>query len=105
MSHFPHRDAFDAVRIVKAKDSRVFARFAARCGIVPGRSWVVGDSLRSDIIPAAEAGFRTVHLSVHNWHAHENHGRGVPDGCVVAGSLAEAFAAISGHALPGPPVP
>jgi putative hydrolase of the HAD superfamily len=49
-------DFFDAVEIVSAKNAATYARVFARHADGPQRALMVGDSLRSDVIPAIEAG-------------------------------------------------
>ncbi len=52
---------FDAVEIVSEKDVAVYARIFARHGEA-GRSLMVGNSLKSDILPALAAGAFAVHI-------------------------------------------
>lgn len=47
---------FDAVEIVSDKSSDTYARAFARHGDGPERAMMVGNSLRSDVLPAIEAG-------------------------------------------------
>jgi putative hydrolase of the HAD superfamily len=47
---------FDAVEIVSDKDVATYARIFARHGDGPGASMMVGNSLKSDVVPAIEAG-------------------------------------------------
>jgi putative hydrolase of the HAD superfamily len=49
-------ELFDAVEIVSEKDAATYARIFTRYGDGPGRSMMVGNSLKSDIVPAIEAG-------------------------------------------------
>ena len=49
-------ELFDAVEIVSDKDVATYARIFARHGDGPERSMMVGNSLKSDIVPAIEAG-------------------------------------------------
>ena len=57
-------DLFDAVEIVSAKTAATYARVFARHGGAGGGhgAMMVGDSLRSDVIPAIEAGAWGVHV-------------------------------------------
>jgi putative hydrolase of the HAD superfamily len=52
---------FDAVEIVSQKNAATYARVFARHADGPERAMMVGDSLRSDVIPAIEAGAWGVH--------------------------------------------
>ena len=53
-------DLFDAVEIVSAKTPAVYARIFAKAG--SRRAMMVGNSLKSDVIPAIEAGGWGVHV-------------------------------------------
>ena len=54
-------DLFDAVEIVSHKTPEVYARVFARHGQA-ARSAMVGDSMRSDVLPAIEAGAWGLHV-------------------------------------------
>lgn len=49
-------DLFDAVEIVRDKNVSTYERTFARYGDGPERSMMVGNSLKSDIVPAIQAG-------------------------------------------------
>jgi putative hydrolase of the HAD superfamily len=55
-------DLFDAVEIVSDKSAATYARIFARHGDGPERSMMVGNSLKSDVVPAIEAGGWGVHV-------------------------------------------
>ena len=57
---------FDAIRIVPGKTPMTF-RDLRHLGVQPKVSWCVGDSLRSDIIPASRAGFEVIWITHRNW--------------------------------------
>lgn len=95
---FAHVGAFAATRVVPKKDAAVFRALAADLGINPALSWVVGDSLRSDVLPAIEAGFSAIHYETMNWHGYEIHGHEKPAGVRTVGSLASVPAIVSGTA-------
>ena len=69
LENFRLRDRFDAIEIVDKKTAGVFQAFCQKHGVDPRSSWVVGDSIRSDILPAREAGLRAIHLKAANWDA------------------------------------
>ncbi len=59
---------FDAVEIVSDKTAAVYERIFTRHGSGPARAMMVGNSLRSDVVPALEAGAWGVHVpSDYNW--------------------------------------
>ncbi|MCB1427525.1 MAG: HAD family hydrolase [Nitratireductor sp.] len=72
---------FEAVEIVSEKLADTYQRVFTRHGQGPDRSLMVGNSLKSDILPALEAGSWALHVpSDHKWvldHAEEPvaHGR------------------------------
>jgi putative hydrolase of the HAD superfamily len=49
-------DFFDAIEIVSGKDSATYARIFARHGDGPAQAMMIGNSLKSDILPALKAG-------------------------------------------------
>ena len=55
-------DFFDAVEIVSDKTASTYARAFARHADGPERAMMVGNSLKSDVIPAIEAGGWGVHV-------------------------------------------
>jgi len=58
-------DLFDEVEIVSAKTQAVYARIFARYTDTPEQAMMVGNSLRSDVIPALMAGAWGVHVPHH----------------------------------------
>jgi putative hydrolase of the HAD superfamily len=55
-------DLFDAVEIVSDKTTATYERVFGRHADGPSRSMMVGNSLKSDVIPAIEAGSWGVHI-------------------------------------------
>ena len=53
----PH---FHAVRVVREKAPPIYTAACGEFGASPGRCWMVGNSPRSDVNPARQAGLRTV---------------------------------------------
>lgn len=62
---------FEGVEIVSDKTAGVYARVFARYGAAPERALMVGNSLRSDVLPALEAGAWAVHIPNEFEWAHE----------------------------------
>ena len=54
------RDLFHQVDVVREKDQAAYADAARRLGARPDHSWMVGNSPKSDILPARAAGFGAV---------------------------------------------
>ncbi len=73
-------DLFDAIEIVSDKTAATYERIFARHGDGPARAMMVGNSLKSDILPALEAGAWAVHVPHEvTWaleHAEEPVGQG-----------------------------
>jgi putative hydrolase of the HAD superfamily len=64
-------DLFAAVEIVSEKTSETYARVFARHGTGPSEAAMIGNSLRSDILPALEAGSFAAHIPYPLTWAHE----------------------------------
>jgi len=56
------RDLFDAVEIVSDKSAATYERVFSRHGDGPVRSVMVGNSLKSDVVPVIEAGGWGIHV-------------------------------------------
>lgn len=71
---------FSDVQIVSEKNRSTYERVIARSGVEPPRFLMVGNSLKSDILPALDAGAMAVHIPYETTWAHErvdDHGREV----------------------------
>lgn len=62
---------FSKVEIVSEKDEATYAALLQRHGIRPGEFTMVGNSVRSDILPVLALGGRAVHIPYHLTWAHE----------------------------------
>ena len=82
------RQYFRSVEIVSHKTPDTYARILSRHGIEPGRFLMVGNSLRSDVLPVLELGGSAVHVPAALSWSHEH--ADVPD--EVKGRFAEAEA-------------
>ena len=58
-------DLFDHVEIVSEKDEATYQRLLARYNALPGEFVMIGNSLKSDILPVAQLGFRAIHIPFH----------------------------------------
>lgn len=54
------RDLFHQVDVVREKDAHAYADAARRLGVNPAQAWMIGNSPKSDILPARAAGFGAV---------------------------------------------
>jgi putative hydrolase of the HAD superfamily len=62
---------FKGIEIVSEKDARVYRAVMARYSVAPDRFVMVGNSLRSDILPALEAGAHAVYVPYEMSWIHE----------------------------------
>ena len=63
---------FDAVEIVSTKNPATYRTIMTRHSIAPERFLMVGNSLRSDVLPALDAGGLAVHIPYEMTWAHEH---------------------------------
>jgi putative hydrolase of the HAD superfamily len=63
---------FSAVDIVATKEPETYRRVVAQRGFDPAHTWMIGNSPRSDIIAARQAGLRAVFIPNANTWAHEH---------------------------------
>ncbi len=62
-------DYFEQITIVPEKDTRMYARLVEDFSLDPLRTWMIGNSPRSDINPALAAGLNAVFIPhPHTWH-------------------------------------
>jgi len=62
---------FSAVEIVSEKNARTYEVIMTRHGLTPARFLMVGNSLRSDILPVLDAGGAAVHIPYATTWVHE----------------------------------
>jgi putative hydrolase of the HAD superfamily len=59
---------FNQTAIVKEKDAAAYRRLVEECAFDPARTWMIGNSPKSDINPALEAGLNAVFVPhAHTW--------------------------------------
>ncbi|WP_457652341.1 HAD family hydrolase [Rhodocaloribacter sp.] len=63
---------FAHVEIVSEKNPSVYRRILDRHGVAPERFLMVGNSLKSDVLPVIETGGRAVHIPYHTTWIHEH---------------------------------
>ncbi|BDD11017.1 haloacid dehalogenase [Fulvitalea axinellae] len=64
-------DLFDYLEIVSEKDEATYKRVYARYDLDPAETLMVGNSLKSDVIPILDIGGHAVHIPFHTTWAHE----------------------------------
>ncbi|HYH19490.1 MAG TPA: HAD family hydrolase [Azospirillum sp.] len=65
-------ERFQAVEIVSEKDPDTYRRILERHGVEPSRFVMVGNSVRSDVLPVLAIGGHAVHVPYHLTWAHEH---------------------------------
>lgn len=68
---------FRTIEIVSRKDAETFRRVIENEGYYPSESWIVGDSIKSDINPGIEAGTKCIHYIYrhHSYYWQQEHGQ------------------------------
>jgi putative hydrolase of the HAD superfamily len=89
-------DLFDVIRIVPEKPPEAFRAVAAALGVELDDAWSVGNSVRSDIMPAIDAGLRAVWIDAHVWEHERFVGTLRHDRIVAVRDLANVADVISG---------
>ena len=72
-------DAFGRIEIVSEKDAHTYARLFREFDVDPREFLMIGNSLRSDIVPVLALGGWGVHMPYHVTWAHEQEAGDVPD--------------------------
>ncbi len=86
LKDFPWFETLHACSIVERKTEQEFTIFCRDQGVEVSTSWMVGDSVRSDILPARAAGLNAIHLLTRNWSAEH---APIPDNVPSISSLEE----------------
>lgn len=94
LSTFRFLNRFDKVIVVDRKTEAVFEDFCRNQAVDKTQSWVIGDSLRSDVVPATNVGLRAIHFDAANWAIEDSH---KPEGVWTARTMHEALALIRDH--------
>lgn len=74
ISDLRYSHLFDSKNIVPAKSKEVFEKLMKKHGYKPDEVIMIGDSLKSDIKPAHEAGMGAVLIPRNNWKLNEQFG-------------------------------
>jgi putative hydrolase of the HAD superfamily len=64
-------DLFDHVEIVSEKDEPTYRRLFQRYQATPDDFIMIGNSLKSDVLPVARLGYRAIHVPYHATWIHE----------------------------------
>ncbi|HSS50952.1 MAG TPA: HAD hydrolase-like protein, partial [Thermoanaerobaculia bacterium] len=82
-------DLFDVIQIVHEKTPATIQDVVTSLGVEPGSAWMVGNSVRSDVLPAIKAGLKAVWINAHVWEYERTHDHLVDDRVITATSLTE----------------
>lgn len=96
IDHLPFKDKFNTTTIIPSKNTAVYTRVAAELGLKPSEIIMIGDSLKSDVLPAVEAGMRAVWIEALN-APHELKKAELPKGAYSFTSLLELARHIEKH--------
>jgi putative hydrolase of the HAD superfamily len=80
---------FDRIEIVSEKDEGTYRRLLDRHGISADEFAMVGNTLRSDVLPLINLGARAFHVPYQITWAHEHVEGDLPDGALVLDALTE----------------
>lgn len=78
----PFKNLFTDVFIVSDKNAAVYAGALLQAGVKGEDAVMIGDSLKSDIVPARKNGMQAIHIPAQNWHGREMAGQTLPEGAV-----------------------
>jgi putative hydrolase of the HAD superfamily len=87
---------FDGVHVVVEKDADVIRGLVAEYGLQPERTWMVGNSPRSDINPALEAGIGAIYVPHPNTWTLEVEKIAEPEQVIVLNGFGELAALFPG---------
>lgn len=80
---------FNVVRIVSEKSPQDIRAVVAELDVQPERAWMVGNSVRSDVLPALEAGIRAIWIRAYVWEYERAHDHLVDDRVVEVSHISE----------------
>jgi putative hydrolase of the HAD superfamily len=80
---------FDVIHIVAEKPPAAFRDVLAALGVKTKDAWSVGNSVRSDILPAIEAGLRAVWIDAHVWEHERFDGLLTHDQAIAVPNIAD----------------
>ena len=63
--------SFDHIEIVSEKDEATYRKIIARYGLQPAEFLMIGNSLKSDILPVLEIGGQAIYIPYHTTAVHE----------------------------------
>jgi putative hydrolase of the HAD superfamily len=80
---------FDVIEIVTDKSTETIAGLVRALGADAADAWMVGNSMRSDVIPALAAGLRAIWIDAHVWEHERTHDHLRDERTIVAARLSD----------------
>lgn len=88
---------FTKLMIVEEKNEKVIDDFCVEHSIDKTHSWVIGDSVKSDILPAISVGLNAILVLHRNWEVVERQSLLLPEGIPAVRSIKEILPYILQH--------
>ena len=89
------KDFFDVIHVVADKTPQAVRTVVAALGSDPQSTWMVGNSVRSDVLPALAAGLRAIWVDAHVWEHERSHEPVIDERVITATHLGEVVAVTS----------
>ncbi len=89
IEHSGLRKFFDVIAIVADKSPAAILDVVAALGVDAHDAWMVGNSMRSDVLPAIEAGLRAIWIPAHVWEHERTCDHVAAPGAVKVSRLAD----------------
>jgi putative hydrolase of the HAD superfamily len=80
---------FDVVRVVQEKTPEAIAEILSTLDVIPESAWMVGNSMRSDILPGLAAGMQVIWIKTHTWEYERAFDHIIDDRVIEAVSVAQ----------------
>jgi putative hydrolase of the HAD superfamily len=87
---------FDAIRVVPEKSPDEIRAIVAVLGLEVESVWMVGNSIRSDVLPAVAAGLRAAWINAHVWEYERACDHLIDDRVITLSNLGELSSLIDG---------
>jgi putative hydrolase of the HAD superfamily len=82
---------FDVVRIVTDKSEDAIADLVRALGAEADETWMIGNSMRSDVLPALAVGLRAIWIDAHVWEHERTHDHLLDERAIVAAQLSDVL--------------
>jgi putative hydrolase of the HAD superfamily len=86
---------FDVIEIVTEKSEQTIVDLVRALGADVADAWMVGNSMRSDVIPALAAGLRAIWIDAHVWEHERTHDHLRDERTIIAARLSDVAALLA----------